>query len=197
MDIRLIFILCIYRKNWHIKKIKSGYYNNVIFMKNDLIIKIGITFYLSSFLGYLYELILCYIYNGKIFSHGFFFGPWLPIYGFGALLIMGLQKYQDKPLVIFFLSFFLSGLLEGISGYLLLKVLKTRLWDYTGYIFNIGGYVCLLSAFCFGIGGVILTYIINPLVDKLLKMVNKKKIREVLSLISGLFGLDVIATSLK
>ena len=146
-------------------------------MENEKVIKLGVLFYMCSILGYFYELILNYLHTHKIFSHGFLKGPWLPIYGTGSLVIILINKYKKYPLVIFLLSFILTGIVEYTGGLLLLKVLKMRLWDYTGMFLNIDGLVCFLSAFCFGIGGLIVIYIIYPLIDKLLKKVNLKIIK--------------------
>ena len=165
--------------------------------KEDLVIKLGILFYFCSFLGYVYELILCYFDTGKIFSHGILFGPWLPIYGTGAILIMTMYKYRKSPLLIFILSFFITGLLEYLCGFILLKFFKKSLWDYTGYFLNISGHVCFLSALCFGIGGLLITYLIFPIIKKLYYKVNKKFLKIVLSLITLIFLGDVIASSLK
>ena len=164
---------------------------------NDLVIKIGLIFYISSILGYIYELILCYYYTGEFFSHGFLKGPWLPIYGIGSLLILLINKYKDKPLIIFILSFLITGFLEYTFGLFLLKVFKMRLWDYTGRLFNIDGLVCFLSAFCFGVGGLIITYLIEPLVNKILPVFSKEKITNFLNILNSLFVGDIIATSLN
>ena len=164
---------------------------------DDLVIKIGLLFYLSSILGYIYELILCYYYTGKFFSHGILKGPWLPIYGIGSLLILFINKYKDKPLIIFTLSFLITGILEYIGGLFLLKVFKMRLWDYTNRIFNIDGLVCLLSAFCFGIGGLVITYLIEPLVNKILQVFSKEKITKFLNVLNSLFIGDIFATALN
>ncbi len=161
-------------------------------MKDNLVIKIGLIFYISSIIGYFYELILNFIYQGKFFSHGFLKGPWLPIYGLGALLVLLLYKFHHKPLVIFFLSFFITGALEGLSGYFLLKFLKMRLWDYTGYFLNINGYVCFLSAFCFGIGGLLVTYVLYPLVLKMIEKFNKNYLKTVLAIITLIFSGDLL-----
>lgn len=165
--------------------------------REDLIIKLGILFYFCSFLGYIYELILCYLDTGKIFSHGILFGPWLPIYGTGACFIMLIYKYRKKPALIFTLSFFITGLLEYLCGVILLKFFKMRLWDYTGYFLNINGHVCFLSAFCFGVGGILLTYLIYPLIKKIYEKVNKNVLKIILSLITLIFLGDIIATILK
>ena len=37
----------------------------------ELVIKLGLVFYINSFIGYSYELILNYFYSGKIFSLGY------------------------------------------------------------------------------------------------------------------------------
>ena len=164
---------------------------------NDLVIKIGLLFYISSILGYIYELVLCYFYTGKVFSHGILKGPWLPIYGIGSLLILLINKYKDKPLIIFTLSFLITGILEYTGGLFLLKVFKMRLWDYTGRLFNIDGLVCLLSAFCFGIGGLIVTYFLEPLVNKILQVFSKESINKILNILNSLFVGDIIATTLN
>ena len=108
-----------------------------------------------------------------------------------------LNKYRKKPFVIFALSFLLTGILEYVCGFLLLKILKMRLWDYTGYFLNINGFVCLLSAFCFGIGGLLVIYLIYPLIKKIYEKINKRFLKVILSIISLIFLSDVIATILK
>ncbi len=162
-------------------------------MTREKIIKIGLTFYICSILGFMYELIYHYVQNHKLLSHGYLKGPWLPIYGIGSILISCLDKYREEPLKIFVFSFFLTGILEGISGYLLLKCLKIRLWDYTGRFLNIGGFVCFISALCFGVSGLIVTYIINPIIDKIIKNENKEKLMMVLEIMSVCFLIDLIA----
>lgn len=165
--------------------------------KDDLILKLGTLFYFCSIFGFVYELILCYIDTGKLFSHGILSGPWLPIYGTGAILVMTIQKYRNTPFLIFALSFFITGILEYICGFILLKFLKKRLWDYTGYFLNIGGHVCLLSAFCFGIGGLLITYIFYPLVNKIVKKLNQNILNVGLTLITLIFIGDIFASIVK
>ena len=166
-------------------------------MKKELVIKLGLLFYFCSILGYLYELLLHFIYNGSFFSHGILYGPWLPIYGSGSLLIMSIYKYKNKPILIFLLSFFITGLLEYLSGLVLLKILNIRLWDYTGMFLNISGHVCFLSALCFGLGGLLITYVIYPFIEKIYLRIKDKYLKFILSSISFIFLIDVIATIIK
>lgn len=166
-------------------------------MKKELVIKLGLLFYFCNILGYLYELLLHFIYNGSFFSHGILHGPWLPIYGSGSLLIMSIYKYKNKPILIFLLSFFITGLLEYLSGLLLLKILNIRLWDYTGMFLNISGHVCFLSALCFGLGGLLITYVIYPFIEKIYLKIKDKYLKLFLSSISIIFLIDIIATIIK
>lgn len=165
--------------------------------KNLNIINLVILFYMCSIIGYLYELILSLIFNGKLLSHGILYGPWLPIYGTGAVFVTILNKYKKHPFLIFFLSFFITGILEYICGYLLLKFLNKRLWDYRGWFLNINGFVSLLSAFCFGIGGLIIIYFLLPNIKKITKKINKKYIKIGLSILTIIFSSDVLITIFK
>lgn len=169
----------------------------VVDEKKDNLIKLGVLFYLCSIIGYFYELILTLIVDGEFLSHGILFGPWLPIYGTGALLITLLNKYRKKPFLIFILSFFITGILEYVCGYILLKFLNMRLWDYRGWFLNIDGLVCFISAFCFGIGGLLITYFLMPLISKLLKKINKNIIKTILGFLTIIFSVDILFAIFK
>lgn len=162
------------------------------------IVEIGLLFYLCSFIGYIYELILNYYFTHKIYSHGFFKGTFLPIYGIGSILIVVLlNKYKNNFLKFIIYSFFLTGSFEYLGGIFLLKIFKMRLWDYTNYIFNINGLVCPLSAFCFTLGSILIIYYIYPYIKKIVKKFKRKYLNILLSFLNGLFCFNVIATLKK
>ena len=162
--------------------------------KENKLIKLAILFYMCSIIGYIYEMILCLIYNGKILSHGILYGPWLPIYGTGALLISLLNKYRHHPILIFVLSFFITGILEYICGYLLLKFLNLRLWDYRDWFLNINGFVSLFSSLGFAIGGLLIIYGLIPLIKMIVKKVNNKFLKVIVGILSSLFLVDILVT---
>ena len=163
----------------------------------DKIIKLGVLYYLTSLFGYIYELIITFTRTQKVFSHGFLNGPWLPIYGIGSLLIMCLYKYRKNPMKIFLGSFVLSGILEYLSGFLLLKFFKKRLWDYTGWFLNIDGFICLASLLCFAFGGLLVIYVMYPIAKKIYEIINKKTLKIILSILTIIFLGDLIASLLK
>lgn len=113
----------------------------------------------------------------EFYMRGGNFLPWINIYAHGALLITLLTfKRRKHPLQVFLISALSTCILEFISGYVLYGVLgQTRCWDYNQEILNfgnIGGYVCLRSVTVFGMCGLLLIYVILPLLIKLTKKVN-------------------------
>ncbi len=58
--------------------------------KLNLVCTIFLTFFVYCIIGWLYEVIWLYILDGNLTNRGFLFGPYLPIYGFGMLLLLAL-----------------------------------------------------------------------------------------------------------
>ncbi len=81
----------------------------------------------------------------KFVNAGFLFGPFLPIYGIGAFLVIVLEHVlRDWPVALRLAAFGLViTLLEYMAGYLSEKIFKLTLWDYSEYRFNLHGRVCL------------------------------------------------------
>ena len=135
-----------------------------------------ITFLIGSFVGYIYEILYYLIMENKLMNRGFLYGPYLPVYGFGAVFILWLlKKFKKNPLVVFLLSILITGVVEYITGYLMYDIYNRTWWDYTGAFLNIDGYVCLRSVLTFGIGGLLLIYVIEPIVAKFSVTLNSNK----------------------
>lgn len=131
---------------------------------------------ISGFVGWLYEFIFYYFNSGmKVFyMRGANFLPWINIYAYGAFLIILLTYKKTKhPFQVFLISIISTGMLEYLSGYILYgKLGWTKCWDYNQEILNFGninGYVCLRSVLIFGIAGLLLMYVIIPLLVKIVR----------------------------
>ena len=112
-----------------------------------------LVFFIYSFLGYLVES-TCVSFNKKkiIVSRGFLIGPYLPIFGFGGLLMtLTLEKYRDDLLALFIISMVICLSIEYFSSYILEKLFKLRWWDYSKKHFNLNGRICLDVGLMFGI----------------------------------------------
>lgn len=151
-------------------------------------------FFTAAIIGWLFEVTLHIIEQGEFVKRGVLQGPWLPIYGYGCILILTvLYKFRKKPLKEFFLIIILCGIVEYYTGVYLEHTFNgTRWWDYSGYFLNIHGRVCAEGLLVFGLGGIILVYMLAPLIDNLLKRVNPKKLIVICCILLSLFIFDHI-----
>ena len=149
-------------------------------------------FLACSLIGWLYEEIFYFVTENIIGNRGFFYGPYLPVYGFGSVILMlTLRKLKKRPILIFILSMLITGIVEYITGYIMYAIYERVWWDYTGLFLNIGGYVCFRSIFTFAIGTIGLMYFIEPYLNKFIKKHFKSS-----SLISWLFLIIFIGDSI-
>lgn len=122
-------------------------------------------FILYAFLGWCLEVVYCSVCTGKFVNRGFLNGPFCPIYGFGALVLVLILSpiAQNGLLLLFFASALLCSLLELAGGWVLKKIFHTSWWDYSGQPFNLGGYICLKFCLLWGLAGVVAVRLIHPL----------------------------------
>ncbi|MDD3058000.1 MAG: hypothetical protein PHO72_06750 [Sphaerochaeta sp.] len=134
-------------------------------MTLDLLI---LYFFCYSLLGYIVEVVYCSIGERRLVNRGFLHGPYLPIYGFGALLILlSFSRFSDNVLVLFLLSVVGTSALEYLTSYLLEVLFHAKLWDYSTYPLNIRGRVCALNSTLFGLLSLSLIYVIHPFLARL------------------------------
>ena len=141
----------------------------VVLTENAVFIsKLVISFALYSLLGWACESTYCSIPAKRFINRGFLNGPFCPVYGVGALLVIFLLRpFTQNLLVLFVFGVLVTSVLEYITGFLLEKLFHTTWWDYSKRKFNIKGRVCLRNSLLFGILSVLLLHFINPFVEKL------------------------------
>ncbi len=121
------------------------------------------------------EVIVTFINEKKFVNRGFLIGPYCPIYGYGVLSILFLIGTNTKDILAVFLkSILICSILEYLTSYLMEKIFKARWWDYSQKKFNINGRICLETMIPFGILGTFCFYILNPLLLKIIYLINSK-----------------------
>ncbi len=161
----------------------------------NFVIKLFWIFILGSFFGYIVETIYAFIKSGGHFviRQGLLYGPFIQVYGLGAMTYyILLLKTQDTKKV-FFLSFFMGGLLEYMCSYLQELIFGSVSWDYSGTFLNINGRTNFQYCIYWGIIGIIFLKIFWRFVPKLDNVVNSKKWRIItyLLMIFILFDISV------
>lgn len=129
-------------------------------------------FIIYSIIGWLVETSIIYIQTKKLVDRGFLVGPYCPIYGCGAItMILYLTQYKDNIITVFLLGVVICSVLEYFTSYLMEVLFKTRWWDYSNEKFNLNGRICGKNCLLFGLGGIIVLYIIQPLLYNLLNKI--------------------------
>lgn len=125
-----------------------------------------------SLLGYFVEIIFCSIHEKKfVLNRGFLIGPYLPIYGVGALSILYLlDRYKGDLVALFVMGAVLCSIVEYFTSLIMEKIFKIRWWDYSHMKLNLNGRICLYNSFLFGLGGVVIVKFINPFYIHLLNL---------------------------
>ena len=158
-----------------------------------------LVFAFGGIFGFIYEEIFYRFDLGEWVKRGTTFGPWIPIYGLGGILMLGLTyKFKKNPFLVFLLSSIAAGVLEFATGYVLFNFFNIRLWDYNTEILNwgnIGGYVCARSVLFFGISGLFLQFVVMPVFEKIEKKMPRKAWLCLCFIPAGLFICDIAVST--
>ena len=195
------------------EKLKKGY---IIFITYYMY------FFVAAVVGWVYEVLTIMLENHHGFQNrGVLFGPYLTVYGVGMIVLVltvspiknvKLGSLQDKSkildfivklILVFVATTIVTTLVELAASYLICAEswtyekdgTGTSLWYYSpneGYNINFQGRIALKSSVRFGIGGTILLYLIQPLIDKFAK---KEKIFVIVgSIVLVVFLVDAFIT---
>lgn len=149
-------------------------------------------FIIYSFIGYIIETIFGILTKGVWeCRQSFLYGPFLGIYGVGAIIIILYSQYFKKNNFTLFLGGYIIGsVTEYLISFLTETILHTHWWDYSNNILNVNGRICLLYSIFWGILTVFLIKRFHPFIDKLINIVNNKiskKLLKKLLLITTIF----------
>lgn len=147
-------------------------------------------FLVGCVFGWVLEVFFRRFFSAKKWVNpGFMKGPWLPLYGFGLVvmftvsyLIVSLSPEEIKfynPLGGLFGRDYVSGpafadilpisvmwigmvILEFLAGLIFIKGFRVKLWDYSNMKGNILGIVCPVFTFLWLVVAVVFYYLIDP-----------------------------------
>ncbi len=158
-------------------------------------------FIVYAFIGWCTEVSYATLDTGKFVNRGFMNGPYCPIYGVGVIIVVGiLTPLQDRLLILFVGSFFLTSVLEFVTGFVLEKVFHNKWWDYSEFPFNIKGYVCLKFSILWGLGCTFIVKVVHPIIYDVILWIPHMLGVILISVIMAVFFADLaitVATILK
>lgn len=147
-----------------------------VFMKGLNFYKLFWIFMTGSFFGVIVETIYCILKNGYYQNRvGVIWGPFNPVYGIGAILIvLFVIKVKKNYLCVFFGSMIIGGSFEYLCSLFQELIFGTVSWEYSHTPMNIAGRTNLLYSFFWGILGLFFVRDIMPRIDKILDRISGK-----------------------
>ena len=89
-------------------------------------------------------------------------GPFLPIYGFGAIAVLLMTIPVKNNLVLVYLFGMIGAtVLEYITGAVMEKMFHVRYWDYSKERFNLKGYICVKCSLVWGGFSILMVRVIH------------------------------------
>lgn len=126
-------------------------------------------FFVFSFLGWIWESVFySLIDKHRIVNRGFMTGPYIPIYGTGALIDLLILGNITDMVLLFFVSAILCTMVEYVTSFAMEKMFNARWWDYYDMLWHLNGRICVEGFLAFGGLSVALVQWINPLTGELI-----------------------------
>ncbi len=148
-------------------------------------------FYIYCFVGWVWESAYVSVLSRKPVNRGFLKGPFLPIYGSGAVCILIVTiPFQDNLLLMCIVGMFSATVLEYVTGAVMERLFRVRYWDYSDKLLNINGYICLASVLCWGAMTWLLVEVVHPYVARAVLSVEEKYITGIVLLITPCISAD-------
>lgn len=162
-------------------------------MYNNHLLQWLLFFYIYCFLGWVIESTIVSVSSKKIVNRGFLRGPFLPLYGFGALLILLITLPIKENIISVYISGVVGAtILEYITGWLMEVLFKMKYWDYTGHKWQLHGRICLRSSLFWGVLSVVLVNGVHKPIERFVVALSPIMIIVMVFSITVIMGMDTI-----
>ena len=162
----------------------------------EYFVNLILIFFAFSLVGWCIEVTLKYFEFGRFINRGFLTGPWLPIYGTGAVLctvgVQGLAPLESGYGTTFVICFVLCGTLEYMTSFVMEKRFHARWWDYSKKPMNLHGRVWIGNLVLFGLGGVLIVHVFDPLLCRLFALISLPVRELTASVLSAVIAADFV-----
>lgn len=149
-------------------------------------------FYFYCFLGWVWETLYVSVLKAKWVNRGFMRGPFLPIYGSGAIVVLIFTlPFRTDAALVFIVGMTSATLLEYFTGAAMEKMFHVRYWDYSSQRLNLNGYICVSSSLAWGIFSVILTLYGHTPVERFVLNINTNVLEIIVFVLTVYISIDM------
>ncbi len=164
-------------------------------------------FIVYCFIGWVYEVIWEFGIGNGFVNRGFLHGPYLPIYGFGVLILLfllnkllekkiKLGKINITPILVFLAILLIVSVIEYFASFVMELIFHKRWWDYSYDILNLNGRISLRNSSLLALGGFALIYLVQPLLNKVFSKTSKRTLKVFSIIIISVVSIDFLITIL-
>ncbi len=154
-------------------------------------------FFAFAIFGWFWEVGVNIVLFHRFVNCGTLIGPWLPIYGWGMIYVILLSKKIKNNYLLAILIFILFGVIEYATSFYLEYVYDTKWWDYSNYLLNINGRICIEGLLIFTVIAMLFLKFVIPFLDKIYNKLSSKAIIILLFVLSLLYVIDYIYCTIK
>jgi uncharacterized membrane protein len=153
-------------------------------------------FFIYCFLGWTWESCYVSIKERRWVNRGFLRLPMLPLYGFGAVLMLWVSiPFRGNYPAQYCAGVLAPTILEYVTGWGMEKLFKVRYWDYSYKKIQLNGYICLSSSLTWGAFTILMTDFLHPPIERLVLEVLNPIVDYVLVVGIGLlFAVDTVVS---
>lgn len=148
-------------------------------------------FYTYCFFGWIIESTWVSLHQKRLVNRGFLRGPFIPIYGCGAMtLVLVGTPLLKWPVAVFFGGMISASILEYFTGAAMEAIFKVRYWDYSDKPLNLNGHICLFTSVCWGGLSLAVDYVIHKPIVALTEHMTYKELVLVVTVVTVYFIVD-------
>jgi uncharacterized membrane protein len=134
-------------------------------------------FFFFSVWGWVQESIIESLYARRLINRGFLKGPYIPIYGFGAIaMLLFCLPFKNHPLFVFLVGMGACTVLEYMTGVILEKLFNRQFWDYSMLRFTYKNRINLFSSIFWGLLALMLVYALFGTLYPFIKTVDENAV---------------------
>lgn len=125
-------------------------------------------FYFYCFVGWCIESTYVSLHQRRWVNRGFMRGPFLPLYGSGAIMMLVVSMpFQEYLPLVYVAGCIGATALEYVTGVTMEALFKVRYWDYSDKKFNFQGHICLGTSLAWGLLTILMTRLVHKPVERL------------------------------
>lgn len=126
-------------------------------------------FFIFCNIGWVQESLIESLYHRRWINRGFLKGPYIPIYGFGGMILFLCSiPFKENGFLVYISGAISCTILEYFVGWLMETFFHKQFWDYSMMKLTYKNRISLLSSMFWGVLSLFMAYVLSGILEALL-----------------------------